>query len=226
MRDYDVCVTFDHSLVLKLQLILNRKKNWEMKKILSYTPFKISSFFNDHITSSLVILKIMEIITNFHWRKSWNKWDSEKKALGVTALLGTPGKLIPGLWIIELQTCQSDSINSLWLVRWNLQLSSLAPGQFLPVMRLFLNWKTGSLCLHPVFYLWLKLDRRQVHGLSSRNCQCWKQDMRIKTWLLGKMHLTSGFSSIDWRSYLPLRYGQVSCSLYFFLLVSTWTTLK
>lgn len=31
MRYYDVCVISDHNLVLKLQLILNRKK-WEMKK--------------------------------------------------------------------------------------------------------------------------------------------------------------------------------------------------
>ena len=36
MRDYDVCAMFDHSLVLKLQLILNRKKNWEMKNILTH----------------------------------------------------------------------------------------------------------------------------------------------------------------------------------------------
>lgn len=151
----------------------------------------------------------------------------EKKTLGAIGLLGTPGKLILGLWLIELQTCQSDNINSLWLVRWNVQLSLLAPGQFLPVMTLFLHWKTGSLCLHSIFYFWLKLGRRQVCSLSSYNWQNWKQDMRIKTWLWGEMHLTGGFSSSDWHSYLPLRHSQASCPLhFFFLLDSKGKTLK
>ena len=53
-----------------------------------------------------------------------------------------------------------------------------------------------------------------------------KQDMRIKTWLLGNMHLIGGVSSTDGYFYLPLRYGQVSSPSFFFLLDSMWTTLK
>lgn len=123
MRYYDVCAMFDHSLVLILQLILNRKK-LEMKKFCVLQFGFFSSFsFRGHITSSFVILTIIEIITNSCWRKSLNEWLPEKKALDVLRSLGSPGKRIPELWHIELQICQSDNVNGLWLVCWNVQLS-------------------------------------------------------------------------------------------------------
>ena len=157
----------------------------------------------------------MEIITNSYGRKSWNECGSEKKALCVIGSLGSPGKLIHRLWLIELQTCQSDNMNSLWLVHWNVQLSSLAPGQFLPVKGFFLNWKTRSSCLHPVFYLWWKLDRRQVHSLSSHNWQCWKQDIRIKTWLWGKYVFNRWFL-LHWWIYLSSHEIWPSLKSFFF----------
>ena len=101
--------------MLKLQLILNRKKKWKMEKTLCLTYIsKFPTFF--FLTITLLILctlEIMEIITNSYGRKSWNECGSEKKALGVIGSLGNPGKLIRRLWLIELQTCQSDNINSL-----------------------------------------------------------------------------------------------------------------
>lgn len=82
-RDYDVCIMFGHSLVLKLQLILNKKKSRKWKKLcVLHTSLK---FFFFLIITLLVLftLKIMEIITNSYGIKSWNECGSEKKALGV-----------------------------------------------------------------------------------------------------------------------------------------------
>lgn len=85
-----------------------------MEKTLCLTY--ISKFPTSFLIITLLVLctlKIMEIITNSYGRKSWNECGSEKKALGVTGSLGSPGKLIHRLWLTELQTCQSDNINRL-----------------------------------------------------------------------------------------------------------------
>ena len=53
-RDYDVCIMFGHSLVLKLQLILNKKKSGKWKKLgVLHTSLNFLLFFNNHVTSSL-----------------------------------------------------------------------------------------------------------------------------------------------------------------------------
>lgn len=178
---------------------------------MSYSLGFCSSFsFRGHITSSFVILTIIEIITNSCWRKSSNEWLPEKKALDVLRSLGSPGKRIPGLWRIELQTCQSDNINGLWLVCWNVQLSFTCSWTISPCCKdSFLTERLRLYVYTPV--LPLKLGNRQMCGLSSHKWQCWKQDTRIKTWLLVKNTCNRWFSPAVADSCLPLRHIQASC---------------
>lgn len=104
---------------------INRKKNGKFQKFcVLHTVFFLFPSSLLMVTSPVPLLSEnhrnnyqLSLEKNLEWmvfweESSWCPW-----------VIRTSGKLIPGLWLIELQTCQSDNFNSLWLVRWNVQLS-------------------------------------------------------------------------------------------------------
>lgn len=114
LRHHVACVAFNslsNYVAIDTMMQFDRKK-WEVKTV----------SFGCNITNSSVILKIVEMITNSHWKKTWSKRHCGKKGLAA-GFLGDPGQLVPTVWLIELQTCQSDSFNSLCLKCRHVQLS-------------------------------------------------------------------------------------------------------